>query len=167
MQKHTGTLDVTLPSDREVAMTRVFDAPRALVFEAWTTPELLRRWLGVFAGHTMTVCNVDLKVGGSYRYEWRLRNGSKLGISGVYREIVPNERLVNTEVFDAPYDQGEAIATTTFVERDGQTTVTTTVISPSREVRDAVLATGMTRGVIASYDNLDEVLESLARKESK
>jgi uncharacterized protein YndB with AHSA1/START domain len=157
----TETLQVTMPSDREVAMTRVFNAPRHLVFDAWTKPELLKRWLGVGGGWTMVVCDVDLKVGGAYRYEWRGPEGEKLAIGGVYREIRRPERIVCTEMFDEPWQQGEAIDTTVLIEKDGKTTVTTTVLAPSREARDAVLKTGMTDGVGRSYDALDELLASI------
>jgi uncharacterized protein YndB with AHSA1/START domain len=150
-------LEITTPTDREIVMTRVFNAPRRLVFDAWTKPELLRRWLGVRAGWTMAVCEVDLRVGGSYRYVWRGPDGD-MGMGGVYREIVRPERIVCTEKFDDPWYEGEAIDTLVLVEADGKTTVTTTVTYVSREVRDAVLKSGMASGVGESYDKLDEVL---------
>ena len=155
-----GKLQVTTPSDREIAMTRVFDAPRGLVFDAWTKPELLKRWLGVRGGWTFAVCEVDLKVGGSYRFVWRGPTGAEMGMGGVYREIVRPERLVATEKFDEPWYEGEALDTTTFVERGGKTTATTTVRYASREVRDAVLKTPMLTGVAESYDKMAEVLAS-------
>lgn len=157
---NTGALKVTTPSDREIAMTRTFDAPRKLVFDAWTKPELLKRWLGVFGGWSMEVCEVDLKVGGKYRYVWRGADGSQMGMGGVYREVVPGERLVATEKFDDPWYEGEAVDTTVFVEQGGKTTVTTTVRYASRQVRDAVLKSPMESGVAKSYDALDEVLAS-------
>jgi uncharacterized protein YndB with AHSA1/START domain len=150
-------LEITTPTDREIVMTRVFNAPRRLVFDAWTKPELLRRWLGVRAGWTMAVCEVDLRVGGSYRYVWRGPHGD-MGMGGLYREIVRPERIVCTEKFDDPWYEGEAIDTLVLVEADGKTTVTTTVTYVSREVRDAVLKSGMASGVGESYDKLDEVL---------
>jgi uncharacterized protein YndB with AHSA1/START domain len=158
-----ATLQVTTPSDREIAMTRVFNAPRRLVFDAFTKPELLKRWLGVREGWTMSVCKVDLTVGGAYRYEWRGPKGEDLGMGGVYREIAKPERVVCTEAFDAPFDQGEAIDTMVLIEKDGKTTVTTTVLAPSREARDAVLSSGMTTGVEQSYEMLDAVLASIAQ----
>ena len=101
--KTTGTMQVTTPSEREIAMTRVFDAPRSLVFDAWTKPELLKRWLGVRGGWSMVVCEVDLKVGGTYRFVWRKGlDGPEMGMGGVYREVVRPERLVATESFDNP-----------------------------------------------------------------
>jgi uncharacterized protein YndB with AHSA1/START domain len=164
---NTGALKVTTPSDREIAMTRAFDAPRRLVFDAWTKPELLKRWLGVFGGWSMDVCEVNLKVGGSYRFVWRGPDGSKMGMGGVYREVVPGERLVATEKFDDPWYEGEAVDTTVFVEQGGKTTVTTTVRYASREVRDAVLKSPMESGVAKSYDALDEVLASTPARKGK
>jgi uncharacterized protein YndB with AHSA1/START domain len=155
---HDGALKVTTPSDREIAMTRMFDAPRRLVFEAYTKPELVRRWLGVFGGWSLDVCEIDLKVGGSYRYVWKSTNGQEMGMGGVYREIVMPERLVVTERFDDPWYEGEAVATATYVEHDGKTTMTTTVRYASKEVRDAVLQSPMEQGVAASYDKLAELL---------
>jgi uncharacterized protein YndB with AHSA1/START domain len=156
----TATLQVTMPSEREIEMTRVFDAPRDLVFDAWTRPELLKRWLGVRAGWTMEVCEVDLKVGGDYRYVWRGPDGAEMGMGGVYREIVAPERLVATESFDEPWYPGEALDTLVLVEHDDKTRATTTVLYESQEIRDAVLESGMTRGVGESYDVLDEYLAS-------
>jgi uncharacterized protein YndB with AHSA1/START domain len=156
----TRKLEVTTPSEREIAMTLVFDAPRSLVFDAWTRPELLKRWLGVRGGWTFAVCEVDLKVGGAYRFVWRGPTGNEMGMGGVYREIVRPERLVATEKFDDPWYEGEALDTTVFVEQDGKTTATTTVRYASQEVRDAVLKTPMATGVAESYDKLDEVLTS-------
>ena len=158
--KNVGKLQVSTPSDREIAMTRVFDAPRSMVFDAWTKPELLTRWLGVRGGWTFAICQVDLRVGGSYRFVWRGPNGAEMGMGGVYREVMPPDRLVATEKFDESWYEGEALDTTTFVERDGKTTATTTVRYASREVRDGVLKSPMERGVAESYDKLDEVLAS-------
>jgi uncharacterized protein YndB with AHSA1/START domain len=162
--KNVGRLQVTTPSEREISMTRVFDAPRSLVFDAWTKPELLRRWLGVRGGWSFAVCEVDLRVGGTYRFVWRGPDGTEMGMGGVYREIVRPERIVATEKFDDPWYEGEALDTMVFVERGGKTTATTTVLYASREVRDAVLKSPMDRGVAESYDQLAEVLAStLAR----
>jgi len=158
--KDMGKLQVTTPSEREIAMTRVFDAPRSLVFDAWTKPELLKRWLGVRGGWTFAVCEVDLRVGGSYRFVWRGPTGAEMGMGGVYREIVRPERLVATEKFDEPWYEGDALDTTTFVERGGKTAATTTVRYASQEVRDAVLKTPMLTGVAESYDKMAEVLAS-------
>ena len=159
-----GTLQVTTPSAREIAMTRVFDAPRNMVFDAWTRPELLKRWLGVRGGWTFAVCEVDLRVGGAYRFVWRGPNGKEMGMGGVYREIVRPERLVATEKFDESWYPGEALDTTVLVEHGGKTTVTTTVLYESQAARDAVLETPMATGVAESYDKLDEVLTSTAAR---
>lgn len=164
--KNTGSLKVTTPSDREIAMTRVFDAPRSLVFDAFTKPELLKRWLGVFGGWSLAVCEVDLRVGGTYRYVWRGPDGAEMGMRGVYREVVRPERIVATESFDEPWYPGEALDTTVFIEQSGKTTLTTTVLYESREARDGVLKSPMESGVAASYDNLAELLASMPARGS-
>jgi uncharacterized protein YndB with AHSA1/START domain len=154
----TGTLQITTPSEREIVMSRVFDAPRSLVFDAWTKPELLKRWLGVRGGWSMVICEVDLRVGGAYRFVWRGPDGAEMGMGGVYREIVAPERLVATESFDDPWYPGEAVDMTVLVEEGSKTTATTTVLYESEEIRDAVLESGMARGVAESYDMLAEYL---------
>jgi uncharacterized protein YndB with AHSA1/START domain len=131
----SSTIKVTTPTDREIAMTRV----RRLVFDAYTKPELLKKWLGVFGGWSLVVCEIDLKVGGGFRYAWRGADGREMGMRGVYREIVPAERIVSTESFDVPWYEGEAVATVVFVEQGGSTTLTVTVRYASKEVRDGVL----------------------------
>jgi uncharacterized protein YndB with AHSA1/START domain len=160
--KNTGKLQVTTPSDHEIAMTRVFDAPRRLVYDAWTRPELLKRWLGAFGGWEMAVCEIDLRVGGAYRYLWRGPDGAEMGMRGTYLEIAPHERIVCTEVFDQPWYEGDAVDTLTFVEKDGKTTATTTVLFASKAVRDTVLQSPMQHGVAAGYDKLEEILPSIA-----
>ncbi len=156
-----GSLEVTTPSDDEIAMTRRFDAPRDRVFEAFTKPELIRRWLLGPDGWSMPLCEVDLKPGGRYHYLWRSDDdGKQFGVSGVYREIVPPERTVHVEKFDEAWYSGEAEVTTTFVERAGGTTVTMTIRYESRAARDEALESGMERGVAASYDRLGEILAS-------
>jgi uncharacterized protein YndB with AHSA1/START domain len=157
----TGTLQITTPSEREIVMSRVFDAPRNLVFDAWTKPELLERWLGVRGGWSMVVCEVDLRVGGAYRFVWRGPDGAEMEMGGDYREIAPPERLVATESFDDPWYSGEALDTIVLVEEGGKTTATTTVLYESEEIRDAVLESGMARGVAESYDMLAEYLASM------
>lgn len=156
--KHSGNLTVTTPSDREIAMSRVFDAPRRLVFDAYTKCEYLRRWLGVFGGWSLDVCSIDLRVGGSYRYGWRNVDGTVMGMGGVYREIAIGERIVATEKFDESWYEGEAVDTTTFTETGGKTTLTTVVLYASKEARDGVLKTGMAEGVTAGFDALAELL---------
>jgi uncharacterized protein YndB with AHSA1/START domain len=153
-----ATLTITTPSDRELAMTRVFDAPRTLVFDALTKPELVKRWLGVQRGWKVAVCEIDPKVGGKVRYVWRHDDGREMGMSGVVREIVRPERFVHTEQFDNPWYEGEAVDTAVLVERDGKTTLTTTVLYETKEIRDAVLRSPMDQGISASYEKLDELL---------
>jgi uncharacterized protein YndB with AHSA1/START domain len=160
--KNTGTLNLTTPTDREIAMTRVFDAPRRLVFDAFTKPELVKQWLLGPPGWSMPVCEIDLRVGGDYRYVWRRdSDGTEMGMGGVYREIVAPERVVATEKFDEAWYPGEALGTTVLVEQGRKTTVTQTMLYQSREARDAVLKSGMEKGVGASYDRLAELLPSL------
>src|SRR5437867_10576198 len=156
--KNTGTLKVTTPADREIVLTRVFDAPRRLVFDAFTRPELLKRWFGP-RGWSLVVCEVDLKVGGGFRFMLRGPDGADLGMCGVYREILPPERSVHMESFD-DYP-GESQVTAVFVEQGGKTTLTATVRYPSQEVRDAVIKSGMEHGAAESYDKLAELLASL------
>jgi uncharacterized protein YndB with AHSA1/START domain len=152
------TLKVTTPSDREIAMTRVFDAPRALVFEALTKPELLKRWFGDPRGWALAVCEIDLRVGGAYRYVWRGERG-EMGLSGIYKEITPPERIVATEAFDQGWYPGNnAVVTQTLSEHGGRTTLTLRVMYESKEARDAVLKTPMESGIAAAYDRLAEFL---------
>jgi uncharacterized protein YndB with AHSA1/START domain len=155
--KNTGTLKVTTPTEREIVMTRVFDAPRHLVFDAFTKPELLKRWFGP-RGWSLVVCEVDLKVGGAFRFVLRSPDGKDMGMRGVYSEIVPPERSVHMESFD-DYP-GESQVTGVYVEQGGKTTLTATVLYPSQEVRDAVIKSGMERGAAESYDKLAELLAS-------
>ena len=153
-----GTLKVTTPSEREIAMTRVFDAPRNLVFEAYTKPELVKRWLGVHAGWSWAVCEIDLRVGGAYRFVWRGPEGAEMGMRGVYREVVSPERIVATEAFDQSWYPGQAVSTVALVEQGGRTTLTLTVRYESREARDAVLKSPMEEGVAAGFDKLADLL---------
>ena len=155
--KNTGTLKVTTPTDCEIVMTRVFDAPRHLVFDAFTKAELLKRWFGP-RGWSLAVCEVDLKVGGGFRFVLRGPNGREMGMRGVWREIVPPERTVHIETFD-DYP-GESTVTSIWAEPDGKTTFTVTVRGASREVRDAVIKSGMEHGAAESYDKLAELLAS-------
>ena len=157
--KNTGTLQVTTPTGREIVLTRVFDAPRSLVFEAFTKPALLQRWFGP-RGWSLVVCEVDLQVGGGFRFVLRGPNGREMGMRGVYREIVPPERSIHMESFD-DYP-GESQVTAVFVEQAGKTTLTATVLYASREVRDAVIQSGMEHGAAESYDRLAELLASEA-----
>ena len=164
--KNLGSLKITTVGDRELAMTRVFDAPRNLVFDAFTKPELVKRWLLGPDGWSMPVCEIDLKVGGAYRYVWRRdTDGTEMGMGGVYREIVPNQKIVTTEKFDQAWYPGEAVGTLVLTEQAGKTTITQTVLYASREARDGVLKSGMESGVSRSYDRLAEQLgERLAKQ---
>src|SRR5713101_7802158 len=157
-------LQITTPSDREIAMTRVFDAPRRLVFDAFTKPELVKQWLLGPPGWAMVVCEVAAKVGDRYRYVWRHDSGAEMGLGGVLREIVPPERIVATEKFDQSWYPGEAVGTIILVEQDGKTILTQTIIYESREARDVVLKSPMEQGMAASYNRLAEVLVSLGEK---
>ncbi|MEV6399003.1 SRPBCC family protein [Streptomyces sp. NPDC051907] len=155
-REHPTTL--TTPSDRELVITRVFDAPRSLVFEAWTKPEHVRRWYGL-RSLTTTVCDIDFRPGGAWR--WGQSDGSQeIVFSGVYQEIVPPERIVYTEIFEQM--PGPAVVTTlTFDEEDGRTTLTSTSVWPSREIRDQAMAMGMEEGVVETYERLEEHLRTM------
>ena len=150
----------TTPSDLEIAFTRVFDAPRQLVFDAWTSAELVPHWMMASTAWTMTVCDVDLRPGGSWHFEWRGKDGAVMGMGGVYQEVVPGERLVSTESWGGEWP--ETLNTLVVREDGGRTTITNTVRYPTREARDAVLAMGMPRGVDASHNRLAEHLRTLA-----
>lgn len=152
-------LEVTTPGYREIVMTRVVDAPRPLVFDAFTRPELIKRWLLGPDGWSMPVCEVDLRVGGAFHYVWHNdSNGMEFGQRGVFREVVHPERIVHTEAFTDDWYSGEALSTTTFVEHRGATTVTMTILFESRQERDEALESGMETGVAASYDRLSGIL---------
>jgi uncharacterized protein YndB with AHSA1/START domain len=157
----TGNLKLTTRGEREIVMTREFNAPRRLLFDAFTKPELVKQWLLGPPGWSMPVCEIDLKVGGKYRYVWRQdSDGTEMGMGGVYREIVAPERLVSTEKFDEAWYPGEAVGTIVLSENGGKTSVTQTILYESREARDAVLKSGMEQGLAASYGRLAEMLAS-------
>ena len=156
--QNNGTLRVSLPSDCEITLTRVFKAPRQLVYEAFSKPELLKRWFGP-RGWSLVTCDVDVRVGGSFRFVLRGPDGRELGMRGVYREITPPERSVHVESFDD--FPGESQVTAIFTEQYGQTTLNATILYPSREVRDAVIKSGMEHGAAESYDKLAELLSSM------
>ena len=153
--KNTGTLQVTLPSDREITLTRVFHAPRQLVYDAFSKPELLTRWFGP-RGWTLAVCEVDQRVGGGFRFVMRSPDGHDMGMRGVYRELAPPERSVHVESFDD--FPGDSQVTAVFTEHDGKTTLNATILYPSQEVRDMVVKSGMEHGAAESYDKLAELL---------
>src|SRR5215470_18526010 len=159
----TASLQVTTPSDHEIAITRVFDAPRRMVFEAMTRPELVQRWLLGPDGWTMPVCEIDLRVGGAYRYVWRKEStGAEMGMGGVFREVVRPEKLVATEKSDEEWYAGEAVDTTVFEEKGPITRLKLTVLYESKQARDAAAQSGMERGMVASYDRLEALLASFA-----
>jgi uncharacterized protein YndB with AHSA1/START domain len=154
---------VTLPTDEQILITREFDAPKHLVFEAWTTPELVKRWWNAKRGE-VTLAEIDLRVGGKWRYVMVIDDGFEVGFHGEYREVVPNERIVSTEVYEGVPEeqQGEGtLNTVTFTEADGRTTLTTLVQAPSKEVRDAIIDSGMEAGMQDAMDLLEEVAISL------
>lgn len=158
----TGNLQVTAPSDLEIVMTRVFNAPRHLVFDALTQPDLVKRWLLGPPGWTLPVCEIDLRVGGAYRYVWRREEtGEDMGMGGVFREIEKPVRFVATERFDEAWYPGESLVTQELEEESGRTRLTATMLYESKEARDAAAASGMENGVESSYQRLDEVLEVL------
>lgn len=158
-----GETTLTTPSDREVALTRVFDAPRDLVWEAWTDPEHLPNWLLGPEGWTMPVCEVDLRPGGAWHFVWRRSDGTEMEMRGEYREVAPPERIVNTESWGG--DWPETLNTVDFTEENGRTTVTITLLYPSQEARDAATATGMADGASRSFAHLDDYLTTIASKE--
>jgi uncharacterized protein YndB with AHSA1/START domain len=159
---NSDTFKVTTPSDREITLTRLFDAPRRLVFEAMTKPEHVRRWWGILDDrYSLVQCDIDLRPGGAWHWIGRGPQG-EFGFHGVYRQIAPPDRLVFTEIYD-PFPDGESVVTTIFTEENGKTRLTVTSKYESLEVRDMVLKTGMERGAAISYDRLEEVAQELDR----
>jgi uncharacterized protein YndB with AHSA1/START domain len=156
----TGKLEIATPSECEIVMTRVFDAPREMVFDAFTKPELVKRWLLGPDGWSMPVCQIDLKPGGAFHWLWRKDDGSmEFGSSGTFREVSRPVKIVRVEKFDPPMETSEAVITTTFAQSRGATTVTMNMLFVSQEVRDEALESGMERGIIASYDRLADILK--------
>lgn len=158
---------VTLPSDREVQVTRSFKAPRALVYRAHTEPELVRRWMLGPPGWSMPVCEMDVRVGGKYRWRWRNdEDGNEFGFFGEFREVQPPAKIVHTESYDPGTVGGEmptgsaALVTATFTEEDGVTTLTSLIDFGSKEARDGALSTGMTDGMEQSYRLLEKLIGS-------
>jgi uncharacterized protein YndB with AHSA1/START domain len=156
-----GTMQLATPSEKEIVVTRIFDAPRQLVFDAHTKPELLKRWLNGSPGWSLAVCEIDLRVGGKYRYVWHGPKGEEMGMGGIHREVVPPERIVVTQLFDQDWTGGEVIGTLALTESNGQTTLTNTLVYSSKEARDAVLKTPMDIGMSIGYDQLETLLASL------
>jgi uncharacterized protein YndB with AHSA1/START domain len=156
----TGVTSYTTPTDNELVVTRVVDAPRRLVFDAWTNPKHIPLWLLGPEGWTMPVCEIDLRAGGKWRYVWRKSDGAEMAMAGAVREVAPPERLVTTESWGP--DWPETVNTVVFTEEDGKTTITLTVRYPSKEARDAAMKTGMKEGMDMSFIRLDKVVRSLA-----
>ena len=156
----SGTATVTLPTDTQILITREFDAPKHLVYRAWTTPELVKRWWHANRGE-VTLAEIDLRVGGMWRYVSRSDDGLEVAFHGEYREIVPNERIVSTEVFEGMPD-AEALDTTTFEDVDGRTRVTILVQHQTKEHRDGHIGSGMEDGLQDALDLLEQVARSLA-----
>ncbi len=161
----SGTATLALPTDEQILITREFDAPRHLVWQAWTTPELVKRWWHANRGR-VTVAEIDLRVGGKWRYLAVADDGTEVGFHGVYREIVPNERLISTEVYEGlpegiSQEEGGTLNTATFEDNDGRTTVTLLIQTTSKESRDAIIESGMEAGLQDALDLLEEVARSL------
>jgi uncharacterized protein YndB with AHSA1/START domain len=164
----SGKAQVTLPTDEQILITREFDAPKHLVFKAWTTPELVKRWWGANRGE-VTIAEIDLRVGGNWRSVMVTTDGGvEVGFHGEYREIVPNERIVSTEVYEGmPQGDGPeegTLNTMTFAEADGRTTLTILVQAPSKEIRDAIIDSGMEAGMQDALNLLEQVAISLAQQ---
>ena len=161
---NSGTFEVTTPSDREIRITRMFGAPRTLLFEAFTNPRHVRRWWGALGdGYSVPVCESDVRVGGKWRYVNQTPTGELAAFNGVYRDVTPPERLVFTEIFE-PFPDGESVVTVVFTEEGGNTLMTLTAEYPSIEVRDLVMSSGMEHGAALSYDRLDEIASELGRE---
>jgi uncharacterized protein YndB with AHSA1/START domain len=159
----SGTAVVTLPTDTQILIAREFDAPKHLVYQAWTTPELIKRWWHAKRGE-VTVADVDLRVGGKWRWVMVVTDGGfEVAFHGEYRELIPNERIVHTEIFEGAPGGGEegVLVTLTFTEKDGRTTVTSLTETENREVRDAIIDSGMEAGMQDAMDLLEQVAVSL------
>ncbi len=159
---------ITTPSDLEIRITRVFNAPRQLVFDAMSKPEFIKRWCSGPPGWTMTQCDDEMRPGGRFRCAWRNEEGAELAMFGTYREVVPPERIVRTESFDIGCDgqAGEQLATIVLTEQGKGTLLTLSLLFPSKEARDATIASGMEHGVEASYNRLDELLSTESAKKA-
>lgn len=154
----TGQLDLALPNDRELEFTRMFNAPREMIWACNTKPDLVRRWLLGPPGWSMPVCEIDLRVGGRYRYVWRHEDGREMGMGGVYSEVSAPERLVSTEMFDDNWTGGETLNTLVFSEVGARTVMTLNVRYATKETRDAAMQSGMMGGMEAGYSRLDDML---------
>jgi uncharacterized protein YndB with AHSA1/START domain len=150
------TATVTLPTDEQILITREFDAPKHLVYKAWTTPELVKRWWHANRGE-MTIAEIDLRVGGAWRYVMIAQGGYEVAFHGEYREIVPNERIVTTEVYEGAPEGDPTLNIVTFTEADRRTTLSLLAQCPSREVRDTIIDSGMEGGMQEQMDLLEQV----------
>jgi uncharacterized protein YndB with AHSA1/START domain len=159
-------LEVTPVGDTEVLISRNFAAPRDLVFDCWTKPHFVRQWLSGPEEWTFAVCEIDLRVGGGYRYVWQDPDGNRMGLTGTLKEVVRPEKLVSTEIFDDDWTGGEALVTALFIEDGGKTRVDQTVRYASAEAREGALATGMTEGMEMGFARLDRVLAEIDKKAS-
>ncbi len=160
---YPDSFKITMPTDYEILIRRDFHAPRQLVFDAFTKPELVRQWLLGPSGWTMPVCEIDLQVGGMYRYVWRKDGVKDMGIGGVFREVVVPARLVATEKFDDSWYPGEALDTTVFIEAGDITKLELRVLYESKEARDTASRSGMEHGMVAGYNRLEEMLQVRGR----
>ena len=160
MTATTNTMKLTTPGDLAIVIAREFNAPLQLVWDAHTKPEIVQRWLLGPDGWTMPLCEIDLRVGGSYRYVWRHGDGREMGTGGRFLEITPRSRIVATERFDEPWFPGEALNTTEFADVGGRTLHTLTIRHESKEARDKALKSGMDEGLAFCYDRLETVLTS-------
>lgn len=156
----TGLTTYETPTDTEVVITRVVDAPRRIVFDAWTVPRHISRWMLGPDGWSMPVCEIDLRPGGSWRYVWRKTNEAEMEMTGTVREVVPPERYVTTESWGPEWP--ETVNTLVLIEAEGQTTMTLTITYPSKEAREAALRTGMKDGMERSFQRLDQLVGDIA-----
>jgi uncharacterized protein YndB with AHSA1/START domain len=156
------TLTITTPTDTEIVVTRIFNAPRTLVFEAWTNPKFIAQWMLGPGDWTMPVCEIDLRPGGAWHFVWRRANGTQMEMRGVYREVAPPDRLVSTESWGG--DWPETVNTLTLSEEHGKTTAVLTITYPSKDAREAATQTGMKDGMAKSYERLEQFLASVGSK---
>ncbi len=154
-------LILSTPTDKEIAITRVFNAPRQLVFDCYTKPELLRRWMYGPDGWAFSVCEIDLRIGGKYRYVWTGADNASLGIGGVFKTILAPEKIINTQLFDEDWTGGEAIVTLSLTEQHGQTTTVTSILHSSKAARDLALQSGMEHGMEMGFERLEALLNTL------
>lgn len=162
----TGKMTFGAGAERELKVTRVFDAPRRIVFDAFTRPEMIKHWMLGPDGWSMPVCEMDVRPGGAYRWVWqRGEGGTQMAVFGEFREVSAPERMVHTEQFDPPWYPGIAVITSRFAEQDGRTTVTLSIVYPSQDIRDGAIKSGMESGMATSYERLERLLAADVRAE--